>query len=321
MKKLFYSSVLFLLLMSLSAKSDTPCDSAYPYITYKINKLTQFPPYSLSMPIDVIYGYIAIDSITYHSHPWLAYQYMLNQPFNDTLKKIFKHYYKMVDWDPIKYEQTRLYTSINIRSAGHLLERYISRIIKQKADNPKLDYPLLTSSYILQIKASGIIGYFDSTAPKPIDACYDIKCEVIDTIKGKVIPLKHFPETPGGIVPQGADKKMQYEPEKLPLPDSAFVFGYCPGWAYGLREPDKSPLIKLNQEYIVFIKSFIICEDSTHLYIDFSPAWPDYSSFLILKIQDGNVVDPSDSFGWGEIVPLTQWKELLRSRIQQILNY
>ncbi len=94
----------------------------------------------------------------------------------------------------------------------------------------------------------------DSTAPKPIDACYDVMCEVIDTIKGKVIPLKHFPETPGGIIQQDPDKKMQYEPEKLPLPDSAFVFGYCPGWAYGLKEPDKSPLIKLNQEYIVFYK-------------------------------------------------------------------
>lgn len=81
----------------------------------------------------------------------------------------------MVDWDPIKYEQTRLFTIINIRSAGHLLERYISRIIKQKSDNPGLDYPLLTSSYILQIKVSGIIGYFDSTAPKTIDACYNFK--------------------------------------------------------------------------------------------------------------------------------------------------
>lgn len=131
----------------------------------------------------------------------------------------------------------------------------------------------------------------------------------------------HFPETPGGIIQQDPDKKMQYEPEKLLLPDSAFVFGYCPGWAYGLKEPDKSPLIKLNQEYIAFLKGFIVCRDSTHLYIDFSPAWPDYSSFLILKIQNGNVVDPSDSFGWGEIVPLTQWKELLRSRIQEILNY
>jgi hypothetical protein len=321
MKKVLFTFFLVLFTVPKLTSQTIPCDTSYPYLAYEFDYLKQYPPYSLDMPYDVLLAYVALDSISYYSNAYAAKLFLDRQTFNDTLKTIMKYYYKMVDFDPVRYQESRIYNDPNIHSIsiGMSLERYIESTVKEISPFSKIDYPLIRSNYILHVKVKGIIDESDSSRPFPISSFYQIKCQILDTIKGKRIPLMHFPANQGGIINNSKSNNNNNSIQQPFLPDSSF--DYTPGWSGGLWNDDGTPLLKIGGEYIVFLDGFVICYNTEKSYFEFRPAWPEYPSFLFFAIKNGNINDPSDSFGFGKNISVIEWKNKLRQRINEILNY
>ncbi len=321
MNKVLFIFFLFLFSVPKLTSQTVPCDSSYPYLAYEFDYLKQYPPYSMEMPYDVLLAYVALDSISYYSNDYAAKLFLERQTFNDTLKTIMKYFYKMVDFDPVRYQESRIYNDPHIQSVsiGMSLKDYIETTVKKLSPYSKIDYPLMRSNYILHVKVKGIIDESDSSRPFPISSFYQIKCQILDTIKGKRIPLMHFPANQGGII--NNSKSNNKSIQQSILPDSAFVFDYTPGWSGGLWDDDGTPIIKIDGEYIVFLDGFVICYNKEKSYFEFRPAWPEYKSFLFFPIKNGNINDNSDSFGFGKNISVIEWKNKLRQRINEILNY
>lgn len=167
--------------------------------------IRSIPPLSISMPLDVLIGYIAMDSLGrfYNDSAFRAvrgkslYRELEElKPSNDTLHTFWKYWYQMMDFDPIRFQQ-------------YLIEQYLTQNNKYSfrftydvayllGKSHKLNHPLrkriaaaLIPDFILKVQVVGIDSmkapinsYGDTSTYK----FYDIKCIVLDTIKGKVIP-------------------------------------------------------------------------------------------------------------------------------------
>lgn len=175
------------------------------------------PPMSVSMPYDVLIGYIAADSgartgvpadLITHVRGWTS--------MNDTLRQIGKHLYRMVDRDPARYAQYRydvdpwhagqhadsmyrgnhLFGRIDSTHAGYpqkyslRLETMESEITKAyvrawgNASRRSAVGALLRSSYILRIRTVSVdstYNYLSNSGAKR----YAVQAVVLDTLKGQ----------------------------------------------------------------------------------------------------------------------------------------
>ena len=64
------------------------------------DSVSTFPPLSTTMPINVVYGYILMDSLCRVGTESII-DSLLNTISSDTLSMIMKYYYDIIDYDPI----------------------------------------------------------------------------------------------------------------------------------------------------------------------------------------------------------------------------
>lgn len=283
------------------------------------------PPLSTDMPLDVLIGYIAFDSVSTHGNSRQVLDFIHRQTYNDTLKKIMRYWYKMVDWDCFRFESyiyARLYKEDKI--ATSMILREVSRQVKLNSPTRFLDITLLRSDVIAHIRVIDTTYYSNEDVGIAKD-CYSVRAVILDTIKGRILPA--------------CNSYVRISPKKRgtslgPLPQSCIAFNYCINWLKGGWEdvyiPDTSrflldeqglPWIKTGKEYIVFLRARIVC-DSTGIYFSFLPIGENFSySFSMLPIEDGKVIDAVNEFGFGYSVPVDEFKFALRQKIFEIENY
>lgn len=167
--------------------------------------IRSIPPLSMSMPLDVLLGYIAMDSLGrfYNDSAFRAVrgkslytEFEELKPSNDTLHTFWKYWYQMMDFDPIRFQQylNEQYLTQNNKYSF----RFTYDVAYLLGKSHKLNHPLrrriaatLIPDFILKVQVVGI-----DSMKAPIDSYgdvnkykfYDIKCIVLDTLKGKIIP-------------------------------------------------------------------------------------------------------------------------------------
>jgi len=169
--------------------------------------IRSIPPLSMSMSYNVMLGYIAMDSLGrfYNDSAFRAvrgkslYTELEElKPSDDTLHTFWKYWYQMMDFDPIRFQQylNEQYLTQNNKYSF----RFTYDVAYLMGKSHKLNHPLrkriaaaLIPDFILKVQVVGI-----DSMKAPIDSYgdvtkykfYNIKCLVLDTLKGKIIPKK-----------------------------------------------------------------------------------------------------------------------------------
>jgi len=302
-----------------------PCSPTYPGLSFQANHLTAFPPYSLSMPYDVLLAYVALDSFCRHAYLDDIQKMLLRQTYNDTMQYIYKYFYEAVDYDPIRFFLTLKYNNINVivTTPQELIHQAFVQQQLKVSPNKSLDYALLQSSFIARVNITDTIGIVDANAKNLARNVYIVTSQILDTIKGKVIPTCNN-YYPGSGIKKDNNKSNLLT---LTLPGACLQFNYCLDWRRGgnygptLRDDNGEPWIKKDHEYIVFLNTVLECEDSSGVYYCIRPAWPESYTFRMYPINNGIVYDPNNEFGFGPNQTAADFINNLRSRINQIKNF
>lgn len=188
MKNIFCPVFAFVVLfLSLPANGAPPCYPTWKGSHFHIPYHQDEPPLSTDMPLDVLIGYIAFDSVSTHGNRRQVFDFIHRQTYNDTLKTIMRYWYKMVDWDCLKftsYRFARLYKEEKIQLSMIIEE--VARQVQLNSPTPFLDITLLCSDVIAHIRVTDTIYFHDE--PAPAMDCYSVRAIILDTIKGRVLP-------------------------------------------------------------------------------------------------------------------------------------
>lgn len=306
--------VLGLLLPSLAA-SQLPCDSSSKSYFYEADKLKNFPPINSDMPNDVMLGYIVADSVLKTANLVQIEDFINRQDnniFSDSLKYFLKYFYKLSDYDPITLNQFAM-ESPEDYVFPNIVKSELSYFFNQNLDSgAQYDY-LINSSYILHVTINDTAQiYIDSTNP----ACTyttAVSATVIDTIKGKNIPNIQINPNMVGF------KKLK---DKIQSGTGAtFVFQYCNQWPQAGGNKLLNNFVVPTKEYIVILLVRPLCEFNDKTYNTITPYLiPDFGCGMY-RIENGMVMDVGNEWGLGQSVPVQQFKDRIRTYINNIENF
>jgi len=274
------------------------------------------------MPYDVLIAYVALDTLSRNGNLNDIREFLKRQSYNDTIKYIYKYYYKVVDYDPIKFFLSMKYYGVLVTTPQTLIENEIIETVKRVSPNVSLDYALLKSSIIAKIHVIDTNSIIDTNAKYQGKYIQIVNSLILDTIKGKVTPTCKTVEQ----IKIDSDYKNKYT-KTLSVQADCLQFNYCLDWTRGgtygptLRDNLGNPWIKPNQDYIVFLSLVLECDDSTGVYYCLRPTWPESYTFRMYPINNGIVYDPKNEFGFGLSISSEEFIEKLKIRIEQIKNF
>ncbi|ROL57914.1 hypothetical protein D9V84_04140 [Bacteroidetes/Chlorobi group bacterium Naka2016] len=323
-KKIFIISFLFALSIFFKSSLLALGPSCYPnwvgsYFLMPFHN--NEPPLSTDMPLDVMIGYIALDSVAMNGRYSQLYKFMSSLTYNDTMKKMMRYWYKIVEWDPYRFESYSTYSLFKYPkvSVNEIIWQLMLKI-KQESPQPFIELTLLSPSIIAHVKVVDTTFVYDSTAAICTHR-YIATCEVLDTIKGRMLPRcsEYYPRGNNLVGSIGETNCLKFD--------------YCLSWNKGrnrefniadssfyLFDEEGKPWIKKDMEYIVFLDVGIVCDDSLGIYYSFSPNGGSYYHCMY-PIKNGFVQDYENEFGLGTSVPVEEFKAFLRQKIYEIKNY
>lgn len=325
------SLILSFLLLSDLISQQPPCMPDYYGLTYSVEKLESSPPLSVYMPFDVLVGYIALDTISHNVYKDEFVEFLNNQTYNDTIKYMMKHFYQLVDYDPILWIQT-----CNFNDAYTVwpsdMEYEIKESIIKVSDDKFADVALFRSHIIVHIRVTDTLSRITPSAGIYKTAAI-VTCEILDTIKGLVIPSCKDVSIQDPII----TKKNKYD-KIQDFPDNCMQFEYRLEWGRPwthriahdssgkiisprMVDQDGNAWVKKDSEYIVFLRLELICSDSSNIYYGLSPRVHNSVTGGIYPIIDNIVYDPDDEFGFGPDLTPIAFKSALRMKIDEITNY
>lgn len=319
--------------------------------------MTQLPPLSSDMPLDIMVSWIVIDSLCRTAADDVLWQRMMTTT-QDSMKLGLKYLYKLMEYDPLLLKQYRLdldYNQVHWKTTPNSLLLFVMGAYQQRfgrvSDVIKL---LMDAGYALHVRVDNITSResWDHSHIPPGWAdrfCADLY--VLDNIKGKKLYPK-CNELPG------IRRKQSSEFERMDEQNCKRIYWGRPQRCYCIYDdsvfyekygPD---YMKVSEEYIVFAdirplnsnrrpvygwksdaiifnyftgSSFVSgtprnYADSTS-YGPLEPANPKFGAVpLIFPIVNGMVQDPENFFGYGIEVPVAVFKQNLRATINNFLG-
>jgi hypothetical protein len=163
--------------------------------------IRSIPPLSMNMPFDIMLSYIYLDSLLRFTTNYQQDSILQSmETINDTLTNTIKYLYKMVDYNPIIFNQYSGETALNnisvnggrFRASLYNLRNSVVSKFKSLVNPLQKEayFSLLYSDYILKIQVISIDSTFDKRLLEGIDDLntkrYKVNAMVLDTIKGKI---------------------------------------------------------------------------------------------------------------------------------------
>ncbi len=304
-----------------------PCLPHNYSLIYKYPRLATHPPLSTDMPLNVLIGYIGFDSIARQSNVGALCQAVVNMPYNDTVRQALKFLYEMQNYNPVLFARysNDSYSGQNISVADALSECIAQNLI-DKSPMPYSDYAISFSSFIGHIRVADTFIICDSASsmPFPFNMAHIVNAEVIDVIKGNVMPECN------DYYPSSENTKFIHNTNgtQSVASGACIQFSYRDHWNYpeanGINsafiDSNGGRIISANRDYIVFLIMRSICKDDSHIYFDISPCG--FSrSFGVYPIDNtGHIVDKDNEFGFGIGLTVEQFKAALHQRIYKLTH-
>ncbi|GEM_PF-1890948 len=315
----------------------------YYTLNFVLDSSVGYPPLHTDMPYDVMIGYIALDSaartaISTHKAPQL-FEFIDRQTYNDTLRTIMRYRYKMIDYNPVVY-----YDYLYGPPDGYVPMVNIDRALtvaigKSNPLHQTVAFDEVFNAYwILHIRVDDTLRIKDRGLS--CEAVTAASVDILDTIKGRVFPMRYSNiqpySMPGTINPENV------------YPSNKLIIQYCNEWRRGniygnqgdqlvtLVDSNGAPLynpytlvdsndvtwLKPGKEYIVFLHPEIVCiSPFIAMYISIDPYSGESFSEGMYPIENGIVFDEGNEFGLGQYVPVSEFKNNIRQRINEIIHY
>lgn len=290
------------------------------------------PPLAPSMPLDIMFSYVAMDSLARFGSPKeIAGLIRSWKSMNDTLRYAGKWLYKVMDYNPIIFQQYQDEVIFHYKhpfkadlrdACNRVVDKYAPLV--QKAERNAV-YTLLESDYILRVRVVAV----DSMKHKSARGMwrYRVTAQVLDTLKGRYFQTCTSGDNPAPLAQAAAPPcmYMQYTNYNYITPGIANIAGgyepYYPRYATNdtafLRGFEKFGM-SAGQEAIVFITlgNKRMDNEADYYDVDISPS----CSNNALPIIDGRVRDVN--FVWSESLWLSysDWKARFNELRNKILN-
>jgi len=285
------------------------------------------------MPYEVLIGYIVADSVV-RAAPGSRIMSDAIRKMNlltDTAQFIYKYWYAMNEYDPLWFYSflNKKYPEANISSRS-LRSDMRSRMY----EDTKFTY--VVSDYILHIYVNNTVHIDTSNTKYPEFSKTIAYCKILDILKGGV-----FPSLDNAIFYNGEQKNSvesgivdnNYADALVPTIMPDIVFNYVDQWRNGqggrpLFNQRDGHWIKPNKEYIVFLEfqgvdavgSWAPVGSIYKQYYTLMP-YPHTKSYSMYPIEDGYVIDIRNALGFGTKVPVDEFKENIRKKIEEIKNF
>jgi hypothetical protein len=217
----------------------------------------------------------------------------------------------MIDYNPLLF--SRAYYFDKDRKLGQSIGSFEGMLIdkiRAKSPTPKLDETLLISRYISHVKVTDTAITIDKTRPESPFPVYEVHCKLLDNIKGKVIP------SCGSQASFITSTVFPYTSSEQADSGDCFGFNYCSHWHALNNNGDIT--FKAGDEYIVFLDIAAACIDSNSIFCEIRPSG---TPLPVFQVKNGFVENPHQFFGLSSSVPVAEFKQFVRDRINQIENY
>lgn len=306
----------------------------YPVIKTK-------PPLNTGMPYDILLSYIYLDSLLRFSTSFEQDSLLDTwSSVNDTLGGAITYWYKLVDYDPVIFNQYMGEVALNNVSVSggsytsnlYYLRNAVARKIKSLVEPSEKNaiFALLYADYILKVEVIDI----DSTADKrKIDGFddsnakrYKVQAYVLDTIKGK-----RFTD----INPPGSENMRKNDDYILTYENPVIEFQYINDMYYQRTrnvndsykniENDSTFMnanggfeMQTGQTAVVFIRHTNQLFDYQYDYFDLD--LESMCSNNALPIIEGNVRDINKIWSDNVLQSYESWKQDAEQLIQKILD-
>lgn len=305
--------------------------------------IRSIPPLSTDMPFDIMFSYIYLDSLLRFSTNFQQDSLIRTwNSQNDTLKNTIKYLYKIVDYNPIIFNQymgeVALHNSTisggRYQSTLYNLRNNVTYKFKSLVNSMKMNSlsTLLLSDYILKIHVIAIDSILDKRRLTDIESQdskrYIVYATVLDTIKGK-----KFINLNSGINPTTIPQSLQMILPSVTEPIISFQYQKLNYYQHTYSPNDPQSNIQndiafsdnnggfnmtIGQDAVVFLRHTNQLFDFQYDYFDLD--LEPLCSNNALPIYEGNVRDINLIWSQVTLQNYQQWKNEINNLIQQIMN-
>ena len=175
---------IFLIFIVISGNFIFSTENYYEGTYFERAHLTTIPPLTTDMPYDVLIGYIALDSVRKHALLDDYRAFLNRQTYNDSIRTMLKHYYKIVDWVPMRFEAYKKTDDYSTLDLSTIEEEFWNKYTMLTPSTG--DCLVATSYFIYHINIIDTSRFIDTTSQIYSRGlkCY---CEILDILKGKVV--------------------------------------------------------------------------------------------------------------------------------------
>jgi hypothetical protein len=347
MKKAIFIISVFFLNISIFAQNETGTryidkarfqqrhlwlDSSIYVFQTQFPIIRSIPPLNTDMPADITRAYKYLDSLLCIATD-KSMDSLLNQwtTLNDSLKISLKYLYKLIDYNPIIFNQYLGEVGLNqksnpkIANGKYLISPFLlnydlcEKFRKLYSNTNKLAfYSMFYSNYILRVRILSIDSLRNKNSPLHYMS-FNANVQILDTLKGKVFPPQQNipPPSPATSVILPNNFSFQYtsisynslgmiNQEQLYFKTDS-VFSKKNGFR-----------MKTGQEAIIFITFKNPKYDFQYDYFDLG--LNQRCSLNALRIENGNVYDVNHVWSNQTVITYTQWKQIYQNYLQQIMN-
>lgn len=292
--------------------------------------IRNIPPIAPSMPLDILFAYVATDSLCRFGNTKAIHALVKNwEGMNDTLGYAAKWVYRMVDYNPIifqQYEDQITYLrndpfKTSLSSVRSDVEDKYLPFVPQVERNAV--YSLMASDYILRVRVTAI----DSMQHRRINDLvrYRVTAQVLDTLKGHVFQTCGYNPNPSIAAAAPPCMQFQYTSNNYRTGGEALFVGGTSPYIPRYTKQDSAFVqgwekfgMTVGQEAIVFLSFGNRKVDYENDYYDLDISQD--CSYNALPIIDGKVRDVNAVWSQDLWLPYSDWKARLNEIRNKILN-
>jgi hypothetical protein len=295
-------------------------------------KLTYIPPITITMPTEIGIAYYLLDtlmkSIPICDFLERARYWKKNSIKNDTTTTLIKYLYKIVDYNPVSFNQY-MHNLDDDFYKSHLnpVHSTIEELLSKLVPNFPLHYAmmdLINADYILKVHVNSVTSLpwieYPNKKVRPNEYVYQVNATVLDTLKGKVFQNCNSPQS---LVVKKSGLQLQSN-------DPFICFNYVTGpytdvlsnnsriidrSLQDTTENQFSQNLKLSpgQDLIIFISYDNYLWDYNYDYFDLSIN-------TVIPIIDGQVIDDNYEWSNSKYLNYNDWKNAFQQKVNMLLN-
>jgi hypothetical protein len=298
-------------------------------LVYKLPWITIDPPVYPGQPKAVSDAYQFFDKELRQSKLNATDDFFKKMGYGDTSKYFMNAIYRVDDDNPLSFFSYKTEPNVNyITGPNYAFISFCNNISRMYNDSGITDV-LVYSDIISDIRVTDTARKLDALTPTNPLRMVAVTCQILDEIKGKMVPACPS-EYLGGKISVHPHSTAPFLTSAVQADTGGclqFQYSldwhyYNAGFAHKFGDSVNGDWIRKDSEYIVFLSLSYLTSDTAHHYcFTISPSVVVWGSCMgMYPVRNGLVYDPLNDFGFGYGLTPDEFKSKLRARINNLLH-